>query len=112
MYVRRRNQLAKKIGKDSIAIISSGTEAQRNGDVFYRFRQTSSFYYLTGFNEPEAVLVLLKDGAQSILFTQSHDKTQEIRGIRSYVERAQNNLRVLAFHYFEIESYLRVKISH
>src|SRR3990167_5333517 len=78
-YVKRRNKLAKKIGEGSVAIIASSKEALRNGDVVYRFRQNSSFYYLTGFNEPDAILVIIGGkNAESILFNRPRHKEEEI----------------------------------
>lgn len=56
-----RPQLAefmKQLGEDSVAIISSAREATRSNDTQYRFRQDSDFYYLTGFEEPEAIAVI------------------------------------------------------
>lgn len=94
-YQLRRNALINKLPSHSVVIMAAAHEVLRNGDAHHRFRQDSDFYYLTGFNEPEAVLVLLKDGAQSILFTQSHDKTQEIwTGKRLGVEDAPSVLGI------------------
>ena len=56
-YARRRQDLMRQIG-DGIAVIPSAPISTRNGDVHYRYRADSDFYYLTGFNEPEAVAVL------------------------------------------------------
>jgi len=69
-YQRRRRQLMKTIGDGSIAILSAREEFLRNGDAYYKYRQDSNFYYLTGFDEPEAVLVLCpgSDYGDSILF--------------------------------------------
>jgi Xaa-Pro aminopeptidase len=58
-YKARRQKLAQKLPQGSIAICLSAKEQLRNGDVHYRFRQASNFYYLTGFNEPDAVLLIL-----------------------------------------------------
>lgn len=57
-YHRRRQQIAKIIGDNSIAILSAREEILRNGDAYYKYRPDSNFYYLTGFNEPDAVLVI------------------------------------------------------
>ena len=61
-FKRRRNQLMKMVGKGNIAILSSASEQTRNRDVDFPFRQDSDFLYLTGFNEPDAVLVLTFPG--------------------------------------------------
>ena len=63
---------------NTVAIIPAATERIRNGDAHYRFRQSSDFYYLTGFNEAEAVL-LIESGENSrcYLFNRSKDPKQE-----------------------------------
>ncbi|KTD03858.1 Xaa-Pro aminopeptidase [Fluoribacter gormanii] len=77
-YQTRRNQLAKKLPEGSIAIIPAAREVLRNGDAHYRFRQDSNFYYLTGFNEPDALLVLIRDeSSQSILFSRTRNPAEE-----------------------------------
>src|SRR3989338_6245387 len=53
-FVERRLRFAAAIG-DAIAIIPGAQEARRNGDVNYEFRQQSDFFFLTGFDEPDAV---------------------------------------------------------
>lgn len=57
-YQARRHDLAKQLPSNSIAIIPAASEMLRNGDAHYRFRQDSDFYYLTGFNEPDALLLV------------------------------------------------------
>lgn len=79
-YARRRKELMQKIGPNGIAILPSAAEISRNGDALYPFRQNSDFYYLTGFDEPQAVLVLApkrKDG-EYILFNRVRDRDHEI----------------------------------
>ncbi|WP_454781594.1 Xaa-Pro aminopeptidase [Legionella sp. WA2022007384] len=77
-YQTRRNQLAKKLPEGSIAIIPAAHEVLRNGDAHYRFRQDSNFYYLTGFNEPDALLVLISGAnTQSILFSRTRNPAEE-----------------------------------
>ena len=67
-YERRRRQLMKITGEGAIVIICAAPEKVRNSDVFYPYRQDSDFLYLTGFREPEAVLVLIPEakGGRSI----------------------------------------------
>ena len=78
-FKRRRSQLMKMIGKDNIAIVSSAREQTRNRDVDYPFRQDSDFLYLTGFYEPDAVLVLVpgRKHGEYILFCREKDPLQE-----------------------------------
>ena len=57
-FAERRQRLAKTIGDDGIAVIPAGIEQTRNDDVHHEFRQDSNFFYLTGFEEPDAVAVI------------------------------------------------------
>ena len=78
-FKRRRQQLMKMVGKGNIAILSSSSSQTRNRDVDYPFRQDSDFLYLSGFNEPEAVMVLVPGRAHGeyILFCRENDPEQE-----------------------------------
>jgi Xaa-Pro aminopeptidase len=75
-YATRRKTLANLLPKNSVALIASSKEMLRNGDAHYRFRQRSDFFYLTGFNEPEACLILFSEG-KSILFNRPRNQSQE-----------------------------------
>ena len=68
IYVRRRTRLGALLD-DGVAIVPTAPERIRNRDAHYPYRFDSYFYYLTGFREPDAVLVLI-GGTQprSILF--------------------------------------------
>ena len=90
-FKRRRRQLMGMMGTGSIAILPTGSEAVRNRDVLFPFRPDSDFYYLTGFAEPEAVLVLIPGRRQGeyILFCREKDPAKEIwDGYRAGVEGA------------------------
>ncbi len=79
-YAARRARLLAAIGPDSVAIIPSSREVIRNRDAHYRFRQDSDFLYLSGFNEPDSMLVLVpgrKEGA-FLMFVRARDATREI----------------------------------
>jgi Xaa-Pro aminopeptidase len=81
-YAHRRAQLAALLGKDSIAIIPTAPERQRNRDSDFLYRHDSYFYYLTGFTEANALLIVTSDG-RSTLFCQPKDTEREIwDGIR------------------------------
>jgi Xaa-Pro aminopeptidase len=67
-FKRNREEFMKKIGKDAIAIFYSGTSKVRSNDVKYKFRQDNNFFYLTGLNEPDAVLVLIPGGISRVVF--------------------------------------------
>jgi Xaa-Pro aminopeptidase len=79
-FARRRSQLMRLIGTDGIAILPAAPTRQRNNDVEYNYRQDSDFYYLTGFNEPEAVAVLVpgREAAEYILFLRERNPEREI----------------------------------
>ena len=78
-FGRRRKQLMRMMGKDSIAIIPTATEQLRNRDVEFPFRADSDFYYLTGFHEPEAVAVLIpgRSHGEYLLFCRERDPEME-----------------------------------
>jgi len=67
------------MGKGAIAILPAVPEAMRNGDVLYHYRPGSDFYYLTGFDEPEAVAVLIpgRSQAEYVLFVRDRDPQRE-----------------------------------
>lgn len=69
-----------KMEPNSIAFFGAASEVTRSNDTEYAFCQNKHFYYLTGFNEPDALLVLLKvdNNEQSILFSLPKDKNHEI----------------------------------
>ncbi|MDR2990090.1 Xaa-Pro aminopeptidase [Providencia alcalifaciens] len=80
-FISRRNALLAQMAPASAAIIFSAPEAQRNADCEYPYRQHSDFLYLTGFSEPEAVLVLIKSDekhSHTVLFNRVRDLTAEI----------------------------------
>jgi len=79
-FSARRKALLERLDDNSAAIIFAASEKTRSSDTEYHFRQDSYFYYLTGFNEPESVLLLLKHQGvtQSILFNRDKDRLQEI----------------------------------
>ena len=78
-FIRRRKQLMRMMGRDSIAIIPTAPERTRNRDVEFPFRADSDFYYLTGFPEPEAVAVLVpgRRHGEYLLFCRERDPQME-----------------------------------
>ena len=90
-YRQRQQELMSKIGGGT-AIFRSAPMATMHNDVEYTYRQESSFYYLTGFNEPEAVAVFAPhhEEHQYILFVQPKDPEKETwTGYRTGVEAAK-----------------------
>jgi Xaa-Pro aminopeptidase len=78
-FAKRRKHLMDMSEKDSIFIIPSANEIIRSKDTTYPFRQDSDFWYLTGFNEPESVLVLVpgRQHGASLLFCRERDADKE-----------------------------------
>ncbi|HEU5281564.1 MAG TPA: Xaa-Pro aminopeptidase [Gammaproteobacteria bacterium] len=76
----RRQAVMKHIGQSGVVIIPAAQEVHRNSDAVYPYRQHSDFYYLTGFNEPEAVLVLApgRPEGEFVLFNRVRDPEHEI----------------------------------
>ena len=82
IYARRRAKLAQLIGPRGIAIVPTAPEHPRNRDSDFLYRHDSYFYYLTGFTEPNAWLVITGDG-RSTLFCNPKDLEREVwDGIR------------------------------
>lgn len=78
LYRERRQRLAEQMGR-GVAVISTAPERVRNRDAHYPFRFDSYFHYLTGFREPEAVLVVLAgDEVKSLLFCREKHEEREI----------------------------------
>ncbi|MCP4636555.1 MAG: Xaa-Pro aminopeptidase [Methyloversatilis sp.] len=77
-YSERRARLIERMGS-GVAVIATAPERARNRDTHYGYRHDSYFYYLTGFAEPEAVLVLVAgDTPRSILFCREKNEEREI----------------------------------
>lgn len=82
IYAQRRARLLTQMQR-GIAIIPTAPEVARNADTHYSYRHDSNFYYLSGFTEPEAVLVLVASQddnslQQSILFCREKNLEREI----------------------------------
>ncbi len=104
LYAQRRARMAAQLGGNGIAIIPTAPERQRNRDSDFLYRHDSYFYYLTGFTEPNAWLVVTSDG-RSTLFCQPKDLEREIwDGYRLGPEAAVGALGVdAAFPVTELE---------
>jgi Xaa-Pro aminopeptidase len=89
-FADRRLRFAAALG-EAIAVIPGAQEVRRNGDVNYEFRQSSDFFFLTGFDEPDAVAVINPAHAKEryVLFVRPRDREVEIwNGRRAGVEGA------------------------
>ncbi|MCO1333402.1 aminopeptidase P N-terminal domain-containing protein [Microbulbifer sp. OS29] len=78
-YASRRSRLMAELPEGSLVIVSSSSEQLRSRDTFFPFRQDSDFLYLTGFQEPESLLVLVPGRAQgeTLLFCRECDAEKE-----------------------------------
>jgi len=78
-FEKRRQQMMRMMGEDSIAILPASPVRSRNRDVEYPYRPDSDFHYLTGFSEPEAVAVLMpgRDHGEYLLFCRERDPEME-----------------------------------
>ncbi|QXX87589.1 Xaa-Pro aminopeptidase [Acinetobacter lwoffii] len=94
VFEERRAILAGEIGLRSIAIIATSPVAMRNRDADYKYRADSSFFYLTGFAEPEAVAVIEtfdteEEGYSYSLFCRERNREMEIwNGYRAGIDGA------------------------
>ena len=81
IFTERRQRLGANLPPNAAVVIAGASTQYRNADSSYAFRQDSNFWYLTGFNEAEATLVVLTDDSQitkSIAFVPEKDKLKEI----------------------------------
>ncbi|OON60365.1 Xaa-Pro aminopeptidase [Massilia sp. KIM] len=90
----RRARLAARMQPGAVAVLATAPEVLRNGDSHYPYRHDSYFYYLTGFAEPESVLVLVaaqgEQAARAILFCREKHPEREIwEGFRFGPEAAR-----------------------
>lgn len=91
IYAARRASLMEKLGNDAVAIIPTSSELLRNADTHFRFRPDSDFHYLTGYTEPDAVLILAPHHASQpvVLFVRPKDPAREVwTGRRAGIEGA------------------------
>ena len=78
-FQRRRRQLMNMMEKGDIAVLPAANVRMRNRDVEHRYRPDSDFFYLTGFDEPEAVAVFIpgRKHGEYILFCRERDPVME-----------------------------------
>src|SRR5258705_1538157 len=92
-YIDRRRRLAQAMA-EGVAVVPTAPERLRNRDTHYPYRFDSHFYYLTGFAEPEAALVIVAAGAnaapKTLLFCRSRNEEREVwEGVRYGPEAAR-----------------------
>jgi len=80
-FLQNRSQLKEKLKENSIAIINSNDEMPRNGDQTFPYRQSSDFFYFTGIEQEQSILVLCPNHPdtelQEVLFIERPEKTKE-----------------------------------
>ncbi|CAL1703436.1 unnamed protein product [Somion occarium] len=80
-YERRRRALMDSLPDDSLVVSVAGQVKYMSGQIFYKFRQASDFWYLTGFEEPDSAVVLEKNsstrGYRMTLFSSGKDSAKE-----------------------------------
>ena len=92
MFAQRRAAAMERLGPNAVLLVGSLPERLRTGDAFYAFRQHSDVLYLTGFNEPQAVVVLRPGAATErfVMFVRPRDPEMETwDGRRAGIEGAQ-----------------------
>ncbi|ABL01909.1 aminopeptidase P, Metallo peptidase, MEROPS family M24B [Candidatus Ruthia magnifica str. Cm (Calyptogena magnifica)] len=100
IHQKRRHALLNELDDNAIVLVSTNPEKNRSGDVNYPFRVHSDFYYLTGFQEPEALAVFSKENYT--IFLRPKDKIREIwDGKRLGIDDAPNTLK--SNHAFSID---------
>jgi Xaa-Pro aminopeptidase len=111
VYKARRERLMEKLGKDAVAVFYAAPERNRNWSVDYHYRQDDNFYYLTGFTEPNSILMLIPNGTsvqshkdttemvtvKEILFVQRRDPAREQWDGRNYGPEGAMKLRGLEY---------------
>ncbi|KAB2312509.1 M24 family metallopeptidase [Betaproteobacteria bacterium SCN2] len=101
VYRQRRQRILDEMG-EGVMVVATAPEVARNRDTHYPYRHDSYFYWLTGFNEPEAVVVLIGgDRPRHILFCREKNEEREIwDGFRFGPEAARE-----AFAFDETHAY-------
>lgn len=99
-FAHRRTQLLEMM-EEGVAIITSAPAQTRSNDTEYPYRQNSDFYYLCGFNEDNALLVLIKtaESTKVILFVEAYDAEHALwNGARLGVEGSRERFNVDEVH--------------
>ena len=112
-FGERRTRVFTQMQPNSALLLFSEIEKRRNNDCTYPFRQDSYFWYVTGFNEPNAALLLLKteQTEKAIIFLRPRDPLLETwNGRRLGVERAPQQLNVNEAYSIEEFSTVLTKI--
>tara|TARA_B100001996_G_scaffold151676_1_gene115394 strand:+ start:1645 stop:2943 length:1299 start_codon:yes stop_codon:yes gene_type:complete len=109
VFAKRRNKLGKSMDNNSLSVIESASEKIRNNDVFFPFRQDSNFFYLTGYNEPHAILLVYKHKRKiySHFFSKKPNKLDEV-----WTGKIASSTQIKKIHGFDKCSYLNDLNKH
>lgn len=116
-HAKNRENLRKLMPKNSVAIFFTNPEQVRSNDVYYEYHQDPNFFYLTGFTEPNSVLVIFKDSVQldsintqELLFIPPKSQKDELwTGKRLGVDSAMNYLKFT--HLFSNQQFADIQVQ-
>ena len=98
IFEARRAKVASNMEKNSILLLSSSHIVSRNNDTTFPFRQDSNFYYLTGFEEPDSVLMLKSDGSSTIFCRQKNPDLEKWDGFMWGFDEAKKQFKFSEGH--------------
>lgn len=116
-HAQRRQALREKMADNSVAVVFAGPERNRSNDVDFVYKQDPSFFYLTGFTSPNAVLLVFKTPqtidsvlTDEVLLIEPKDPDQERwTGRRLSVDEVKKGLGIKAAIYTDRGSLSRLK---
>lgn len=111
----RRAELAQRLraAGGGVAIVMTSAEVTRSRDTEHPFRADSYFHYLTGFDEPEAALVLRADGHSELFCREKHPEQEVWTGVRLGPDAARDTLGVdAAFSIAELDQRVPELLNH
>ena len=89
-FKARRAEIVKRMDKNSVLLISSAKLVSRNNDTTFPFRQDSNFYYLTGFQEPDSVMLLHSNGRSALFCIEKNPDLEKWDGFMWGPEAAKD----------------------
>ena len=89
-FKARRAEAIKRMEKNSVLVISSAKLVSRNNDTTFPFRQDSNFYYLTGFQEPDSVMLLHSNGRSALFCREKNPDLEKWDGFMWGPEAAKD----------------------
>lgn len=96
LFIQNRQRFARQMRSESLAIFQTNDKMPRNGDQYFPFRQNSDFFYLTGIDQPESVLLLYPDASREdykeILFIKKGDALSQIWEGQRYTKKEARDI--------------------